>query len=324
MTPGTSPARILIVDDSEDSADITAAFLEEGGFSRISFARSADEAFNLIGLDTEETPSSARFDLIIMDIMMPEIDGIEACARLRLHEVGRYVPILMLSAAREIQALNQAFVAGANDFVAKPVTQIDLLARVRTLLRFGREQDRRLMREAEVAQRNAAMQEGALAEAIIDPVTQLARGMMVEMTLRNCLETGRPAALALIQIDEYERYEAFRGTEETCRLLKAVSAILTRVKAPIAATAFYYGEGSFIILDPGADSDEVLSEIAAEVTATLKSAALPHGNALSGGTVSLSALTAWGEGQQLADLIGRTLARMTYEQKARGVYVDEG
>ena len=79
-----------------------------------------------------------------------------------------------------------------------------------------------------------------------------------------------------------------------------------------------------IQLSQTGDSDEVLSEIAAEVTATLKRAALPHGNALAGGTVSLSALTAWGEGQQLADLIGRTLARMTYEQKARGLYVDEG
>ncbi|MCJ2188866.1 response regulator [Novosphingobium beihaiensis] len=323
MIPGTSPARILIVDDSEDSADITAAFLEEGGFSRISFARSAAEAFDLIGLGQEEH-AAGPFDLIIMDIMMPEVDGIEACARLRLHEAGRYVPILMLSAAREIQALNQAFVAGANDFVAKPVTQIDLLARVRTLLRFGREQDRRLMREAEVAQRNAAMQKGALGDAMVDPVTHLARGMMVEMSLRNCRETNRPAALALIQIDEYERYEAFRGTEETRRLLRTVATMLARTPAPMAAIAFYYGGGSFIIVDPGADSDEALCESAGTITETVKAAALPHGNALAGAMVSLSALTAWGEGDQLAALTGQTLARMTYEQKARGLYVEEG
>ena len=128
--------QILIVDDSEDSADITAAYLEDGGFGNVTFARSATEAFEIMGVNGansgRDSAPRCDFSLVIMDIMMPEIDGIEACARIRVDPQFRHIPILMLSAARDRQALNQAFVAGANDFVSKPVGEIDLLARVRT------------------------------------------------------------------------------------------------------------------------------------------------------------------------------------------------
>lgn len=321
MTDTGSPAHILIVDDSEDSADITAAFLEDGGFSRLTFARSAGEAFALVGLGTDG--ASVLFDLVIMDIMMPDVDGIEACARLRIHGPTRHVPILMLSAARETQALNQAFVAGANDFVAKPVSQIDLLARVRTLLRFGREQERRLLREAELEQRSITLQRGMLDAALIDSVTQLAKGMVVELTLRACWDAGRSAAMAMLKLNEFDRFMDFHGVEESERLLRKVTSLLAPEPTPAASLICYYGDGVFMIVHPGAGNDEAMRLAGENMQMVVAQAHIPHGNALESEHVSLNVLTGWGGSGELTDLTGNLLNKMAFTQRERGLYVNE-
>lgn len=338
MNAPTSPARILIVDDSEDSADITAAFLEDGGFGNLAFARSAADAFAQIGMgdnkaggeraggdsaagDGTRAAAGIGFDLIVMDIMMPDMDGIEACARLRLNPPSRHVPILMLSAARDVQALNQAFVAGANDFVAKPVSQIDLLARVRTLLRLGREQERRRMREAELDQRNLNLQRGALDATLIDPLTRLARGIVVELTLRSCREHHDPAALALVQIDDFALFADRHGAAASERLVQTVAAVVSGIPAPLAAMPCYYGEGTFMLVQPRAASDAALSETCHALRAELAAAGLPHGNSTSSAHVTLSTLAAWGTGEALDTLAARVLAGMEREWIEGGRHV---
>ncbi|PEQ10495.1 hypothetical protein B2G71_21960 [Novosphingobium sp. PC22D] len=314
MTAPGSPARILIVDDSEDSADITAAFLEEGGFGNLTFARSASEAFDEIGVgNTPQQAPGIGFELIIMDIVMPDMDGIEACARLRLFEPTRHVPILMLSGARDLQALNQAFVAGANDFVGKPVNQIDLLARVRTLLRFGRELERRLLRDAELEERNRNLQRGNLDATLIDPVTGLAGGIVVELMLRSCRERAVSAALALVQIDEFELFARRHDTDAAARLLNRIAGIISEVPAPLAATPCYYGEGAFMLVQPRAPSDTALTETCGGIRTAVEAAELPHGNSISSAFVTVSTLTAWDMDQNLETLAPRLLSGMERE-----------
>ncbi|MCW2307717.1 response regulator [Rhodobium gokarnense] len=308
-----SVSRILIVDDSEDAADITAAYLEDSGFADIQFARSATDAFAMLGVEPSGRDSDAdadadTFDLVIMDIMMPEVDGIEACARIRLHPAGRDLPVLMLSGMRDTDALNQAFIAGANDFVGKPVSQIDLTARVRTLLRFKREQERRQLREVELQQRHEELARGELGGTLVDPLTRLASPFVMDVTLRSCMESGASACLALIQIDEFAAFRALHGDEATDDLLRRVAAAIARVPAPLTAVLTAYEPGAFMIVEPNARDAFTMHKTCEFARRRIADLEIRHGNSIHNAFVTASSAASLGTADALVDLPAHLLA----------------
>jgi DNA-binding response OmpR family regulator len=144
--------RILVVDDSEDWRDLTEAALMAAGYDHIATAESALDAYGKLGLahGPQSAGGSAACDLIVLDLVMPDIDGIEACARIRGD--GRYVdvPVIMVTAANDMDSLSSAFIAGATDYITKPFNRVELLARVRSALKIKAELDRRKSRESEL------------------------------------------------------------------------------------------------------------------------------------------------------------------------------
>lgn len=135
--------RIIAVDDSDVAQDFISATLAELGFEDVvSFMdpRAALEAMQ---------SGEAAADLILMDIMMPDIDGIELCARVRALDTWSDVPIIMLTSRTDMDSLSEAFLAGANDYVTKPFNRIELQARMRSCLRLKSELDRRRSGEAQ-------------------------------------------------------------------------------------------------------------------------------------------------------------------------------
>src|SRR6266700_6247651 len=141
--------RVLVVDDVADSRDLTEAALLAAGYTEVVTADSAWEALKTldIGRTVDEAPS---FDLVLLDIIMPEMDGIEACARIRGDHRYADIPIIMVTSLDDMGALANAFVAGANDYVTKPVNRVELAARVRSALKLKSELDRRQHREREL------------------------------------------------------------------------------------------------------------------------------------------------------------------------------
>ncbi|MBU2890263.1 response regulator [Celeribacter halophilus] len=129
--------RIMAVDDSDIAQEFIRSNLAELGFDNVvSFM---DPRAALEAIENGE----AEADLILMDIMMPEIDGIELCARIRVIDAWRDIPIIMLTSRKDMDALSSAFMAGANDYVTKPFDRIELQARMRSCLRLKSELDRR-------------------------------------------------------------------------------------------------------------------------------------------------------------------------------------
>jgi CheY-like chemotaxis protein len=117
-------ATILVAEDHLDSRDALRALLEAFGY-RVAEAVNGRQA---VKLAVEQLP-----DLILMDIMMPELDGIQAMRELRLNPVTRLTPIIAVSAMEGAQHL--ALQAGANDFVRKPIDIRGLVAKVHNWLR---------------------------------------------------------------------------------------------------------------------------------------------------------------------------------------------
>ncbi|MEC4888490.1 MAG: response regulator [Nitrospira sp.] len=140
---------ILIVDDSPDARLLLHQLLKSAGYRDLHSAASASDAFAYLDLD-HAGAAAANVDLILMDIKMPEIDGVEACRRLKSVEAFEPIPIIMVTARDQKDYLQAAFDAGANDFIRKPVEQFELLARVKSALRLKQETQTRKNWEQEL------------------------------------------------------------------------------------------------------------------------------------------------------------------------------
>ena len=118
-------ARILIVEDTPANIQAVSAILKEQGF-QISVATN--------GLQALEVLERVRPDLILLDIMMPEMDGFETCRRIKASTAWREIPIIFLTARAETADIVRGFELGAVDYVSKPFNAHELLARVNTHL----------------------------------------------------------------------------------------------------------------------------------------------------------------------------------------------
>jgi CheY-like chemotaxis protein len=147
---------ILIVDDSPDQHLLLTSILMKAGQTEIVAVESARAAFATLNLDGEA--ASTDIDLILMDILMPEIDGVAACRRIKQKEHLRDIPIIMVTAKNDSAHLKEAFSAGAMDYINKPVNGVELLARVTSALTLKREMNCRKEREVELRRSNDELQ----------------------------------------------------------------------------------------------------------------------------------------------------------------------
>ncbi|HMP84135.1 MAG TPA: response regulator, partial [Verrucomicrobiota bacterium] len=123
--PAAASHRILVVDDTPANIQSLAAILKEKGY-QISVATNGKQALEVV--------SRVKPDLILLDVMMPEMDGFETCRRLKASEESRHIPVIFLTAKTETTDIVQGFELGAVDYVAKPFNAHELLARVNTHL----------------------------------------------------------------------------------------------------------------------------------------------------------------------------------------------
>jgi phosphoserine phosphatase RsbU/P len=136
--------RILIVDDNPTNVIIIREILKKENYRNFITASSAKEMLDLLGISAvsgEVKVQSSEIDLILLDMMMPEMDGIEACRIVQQYENLRDIPIIMVTAVGDSKKLAEALDAGAVDYVTKPINKVELMARIRLALRLKQEKD---------------------------------------------------------------------------------------------------------------------------------------------------------------------------------------
>ena len=144
----TDQVTVLAVDDQPPNLRLLDAVLSPNGY-RVITASSGEQALELL--------HSSSVDLVLLDIVMPGIDGYEVCRRIRSEPSTAFLPVVMITASGE-QEKTQAIKAGADDFVNKPFHQGELLARVASLARIKRYHDTIAQQAAELAQWNAELE----------------------------------------------------------------------------------------------------------------------------------------------------------------------
>lgn len=135
---------VLVVDDDADARLLVRLLLESEGLAEVLTAASAAEALQRLERDP------AGVDLLLMNVRMPDLDGIEATHRLRQMESTRDLPVIMLTTQTGPEVLERAYAAGAMDYVRKPIERVQLLVRVRSALALKSANDQRRAREREL------------------------------------------------------------------------------------------------------------------------------------------------------------------------------
>jgi len=130
--------RVLVVDDNAQNAELLEAYLDDLGV-HVSVAHD--------GLSALESVAADPPDLILMDIMMPRMSGYQATESLKGDPKTKSIPIIMVTALGEVGDVERAVDCGADDFLTKPVNKVELLTRVRSLLKV-----RRLQQDLDTAQ----------------------------------------------------------------------------------------------------------------------------------------------------------------------------
>jgi len=121
----TTP-NILLVDDNQQNIELLQAYLEELDCRTLS-ANDGPEAL--------EVANKTRPDLILLDIMMPKMSGFEVCKKLKNNPETSHIPIIMVTALSEFGDIERAITAGTDDFLSKPINKLELITRVRTMLK---------------------------------------------------------------------------------------------------------------------------------------------------------------------------------------------
>src|SRR3954452_24777065 len=145
-----SPARILIVDDNETNRDILMARLGPQGYDLTQAA------------DGEEALAAAKEllpDLILLDIMMPKIEGIEVCKRIKNDATMPFTPIILCTAKADSKDVVAGLEAGADEYLTKPIDQMALVARVKSVLRVKQLHDQVRAQAADLAAWNRTLEQ---------------------------------------------------------------------------------------------------------------------------------------------------------------------
>ncbi|MGV3523518.1 MAG: diguanylate cyclase domain-containing protein [Candidatus Sericytochromatia bacterium] len=223
-------AHLVVVDDEEARRMLTLYLLKEHQPAHVQGVASVAELLTYLAASFQQ---GRAVDLILMDIHMPGVDGIEGCRQVRDIPVCRNIPVLMLTSMEQPEVLQAAFEAGALDYVRKNSDPIELLARVRSALRLKRESDQLRSREQELLEvTRQLMSEKAAAQktSYTDELTGLYDASAFQRIARSIWDKAYAAhksvALLLIGVDHFQEYLLQHDRARADALLKAVAGVL--------------------------------------------------------------------------------------------------
>jgi adenylate cyclase len=156
-----NPPRILVVDDNATNRDILTTRLKAHGYEALQ-AADGEEALAAV--------KQHRPDLILLDVMMPKLDGIETCRRLKGDDTLPFLPIILVTARVDSKDIVAGLEAGADEYLTKPVDQAALIARVRSVLRIKMLHDQVQAQAADLAEWNRTLE-----QRVAEQVTEIER-----------------------------------------------------------------------------------------------------------------------------------------------------
>jgi diguanylate cyclase (GGDEF)-like protein len=315
---------ILIIDDNLTNLRVAVNYLQESGFT-VLVAQDGNS-----GLERAEY---ALPQLILLDVLMPDMDGFETCRRLKLSGKTCDIPVVFMSALADTEDKLKGFAAGAVDYVTKPIQREELLARITTHLRIQtltqqlQRQNQQLQQQTiELAQAKQAA-EDANQElervAYSDSVTAIANRRRFDQHLRQewqrLARDKEPLSLILCDIDYFKRYNDHYGHQAGDLCLKNIAQAMDRVMKRAADLVARYGGEEFAIILPNVRLKGAV-HIARLIQMEIRHLEIPHAQS----TVSPNVTLSLGISSQIPNLEHQPESLITaadralYQAKAQG------
>ena len=244
--------RILVVDDVTTNLRLVQGHLRSEGY-QVQLADSGEEALRQI--------ERQDFDLVLLDVVMPGMDGFETCRRIRANVSTRHIPIILVTALNDLDHKVQGQQAGADDYVGKPFDRSELLIRVRSMLRIKALHDRLTQKIAELE--SAKIRLRRLADT--DSLTSLYNKRYLSENLR--LEVARAdryqnrLSLLMVDVDDFKQINNHGGHITGDAVLQQIAALFVKGVRTIDFVARYGGEEFAIVLP---ETDATGAELVAE------------------------------------------------------------
>jgi diguanylate cyclase (GGDEF)-like protein len=244
--------RILVVDDVPVNVQLLTTYLTSVGYE-VFTARDGEEAL--------EKVTATQPDLVLLDVMMPKLNGFEVCERVKSDPTTRIIPVIMVTALNEIEDKIKATESGADDFVSKPFNKLELLTRVKSLLRIKQLHDelRAKVKELELARERLRQL------AITDGLTGLYNHRYLKEHLeQELLRANRHqlrVSVAMLDIDHFKKFNDTYGHPAGDAILRTLGRLLKDNIRKIDLAARYGGEEFCLVL---VETSKTAAVIAAE------------------------------------------------------------
>jgi len=234
-----SQALILIVDDLPQNLQVLGSILRKNKY-QIAVATNGQQALDVL--------NNISPDLILLDVMMPEIDGHEVCRRLKEQERTREISIIFLTAKSETSDIVKGFELGAVDYVTKPFNATELLARVRTHIELKKNRDVILNLIDELEEKNKTLE----TLAVTDSLTRTFNHSHIIERLANELFAARrhsdPLSITMFDIDHFKRINDNYGHQVGDEVLVSVTNTIKDALREIDIIGRYGGEEFLVVM----------------------------------------------------------------------------
>jgi two-component system, cell cycle response regulator len=298
-------ATILVADDEPINRSLIQRRLERAGYHVLT-AQNGQEA-------VEKTRASLP-DIVILDVMMPVMDGLEACRLIKADASTRDIPVIFLSARDETDVKVSGLSLGANDYISKPFKAEELLARVDVAMRLKRERDHLRTSANEARAQSELAQERAMTDALTGLLNRYGLQRVLSHEHAEARRYNRPLSSLMIDLDNFKTINDTHGHSAGDTALQQVASILTEVVRR-SDMVFRYGGEEFLVLLPETDLEGAAS-LAEKIRAAAAARLFGDGArafhlTLSAGASSLS------DGESGNDMIARADVAL-YQAKEQG------
>ncbi len=239
ISMGARPPKLLVVDDEQAILDLLRRRLEALG-CEVSVLAGGSQVLQTV---REQLP-----DLVLLDVMMPDLDGFTVCEALKQDPQTRDIPVLLMTARAEVESRIKGLELGAHDYIPKPFETSELIARVRAALRVKRLQDQ--LKDA-----NRQLERLATSDALTDLPNRRTFDHEIYMAMERSRRTDQPMSVIIFDIDHFKKINDTHGHQvgdDALRLIARILAGRRRITDPVAR----YGGEEFVWVLPGAREDD--------------------------------------------------------------------